>query len=214
MRVIEKQNLTGKTKFSSEWQEAIRKDLSEAKPVSLASFYQLCPRDETGKRVMEWAENRAADHTSHFITRLAYCRTEELRRWFVTHESDLFRFRWGFIKEEYPEEIQAFLATCGLNYEAISEEEKLERKDKLMAAAGFMSSVKFEDEKYYKVDTVANLIGLKPRFLSLGELAGGHGPRQSQKSLHRGRNGLHPLLRGAQPRDWGVQVTYTSIIGQ
>ena len=148
LRIIEKQNLSGKTKFSSDWQDAIRKDMNEAKPTPLASFFQLCPRAE-GKKVTEWEEHRMLDHTSHFITRLAYCRTEELRRWFVTHESHLFRYRWGCIKEDFPEEIQTFLQTCTLNYEAISEEEK---KEKLIAAAGYgMSSTKFEEEKYYEV---------------------------------------------------------------
>jgi len=151
LRIIEKQNLSGKTKFSSDWQEAIRRDLNEAKPTSLASFFQLCPRAE-GKRVSGWEEHRMLDHTSHFITRLAYCRTEELRRWFVTHESDLFRFRWGCVKEDFPEEIQTFLRTCGLDYEAISEEEKADKKEKLIAAAGYgISPAKFEEEKYYKV---------------------------------------------------------------
>ena len=151
LRIIEKQNLSGKTKFSSDWQEAIRKDLNEAKPTPLASFFQLCPRAE-GKKVIEWEKHRMLDHISHFIARLAYCRTEELRRWFVTHESDLFRFRWGCIKEDFAEEIQTFLRTCGLNYEAISEEEKENKREKLIAAAGYgISAIKFEEEKYYKV---------------------------------------------------------------
>ena len=38
--------------------------------------------------------NGFKDHASHFVLRLAYCRAEELRRWFLTHESELFKARF------------------------------------------------------------------------------------------------------------------------
>ena len=34
------------------------------------------------------------DHISHYILRMAYCQTEELRRWFLTNESILFKIRF------------------------------------------------------------------------------------------------------------------------
>jgi DNA primase large subunit len=38
----------------------------------------------------EFQEN---DNISHFICRLAYCRNEELRKWFITQETRLFSIR-------------------------------------------------------------------------------------------------------------------------
>ena len=36
---------------------------------------------------------RQNDNVSHFICRLAYCRNEELRKWFLTQETRLFQIR-------------------------------------------------------------------------------------------------------------------------
>ena len=38
---------------------------------------------------MQWK-----DAVSHFVLRLAYCRTEDLRRWFLQHECELFKSRF------------------------------------------------------------------------------------------------------------------------
>ena len=39
-------------------------------------------------------EERKRDHVSHFVLRLAFCRSEELRRRFVKAEGTLFKVRW------------------------------------------------------------------------------------------------------------------------
>ena len=152
LRVFEKQNLSGKAKFSEDWMNAVKDDLKKAKPLTLEAFYQLCDRIDGKNCKNTFMENRENDHVSHFILRLAYCRTEELRRWFVTHESDLFRFRWGLLKESAPEELEKFMNSSGLNYVPISDEEKADKRDKLIASAAYgFGTIKFDDEKYYKV---------------------------------------------------------------
>jgi len=45
--------------------------------------------------VVERLEFQENDNISHFICRLAYCRNEELRKWFITQETRLFSIRLG-----------------------------------------------------------------------------------------------------------------------
>ena len=62
-------------------------------------------------------EYRENDNVSHFICRLAYCRTEELRRWFVTQEQRLFEVR---LRDADPLLIKQLLEQkCGINYQTV-----------------------------------------------------------------------------------------------
>lgn len=50
--------------------------------------------------VQEDLRDPTIDEASHFILRLSYCQTEELRKWFLTQESDLFKHRLRALKDE------------------------------------------------------------------------------------------------------------------
>ncbi|BFZ00072.1 hypothetical protein BsWGS_03111 [Bradybaena similaris] len=77
-------------------------------------------RTKTGQPEKE-VENRQHDHVSHFILRLAYCRSEDLRRWFLIQELDLFRFR--FQMEDASSKAQ-FLTANNLRYKPVSKDER------------------------------------------------------------------------------------------
>lgn len=57
------------------------------------------------------------DHVSHFVCRLAYCRNDELRKWFVTQETRLFYYRLEFYEQD---DVLAFLqGKCSLTFEVL-----------------------------------------------------------------------------------------------
>lgn len=60
---------------------------------------------------------RQNDNISHFICRLAYCRNEELRKWFLTQESRLFNLRLQGTEAQRIKEI--ICSNFGLNYETV-----------------------------------------------------------------------------------------------
>ncbi|XP_015218762.2 DNA primase large subunit isoform X2 [Lepisosteus oculatus] len=62
-------------------------------------------------------EKRRKDHISHFILRLAYCQTEDLRRWFIQQEMDLFRHRFNVLHPKYKND---FLRHNNLKYEKLT----------------------------------------------------------------------------------------------
>lgn len=56
------------------------------------------------------------DQISHFILRLAYCRTHDLRQWFLEQEISLFKYRLDKIDVE---ERKVFMSANGLDYDVI-----------------------------------------------------------------------------------------------
>ncbi len=84
------------------------------------------------------------DLISHFILRLGFCRTEDLRRWFLTQECILFKARLDSMNEQ---EKHDFMYSNGVTFEPVSNEEKNEKAHLFLAAAGKTSTNDFPVHK-------------------------------------------------------------------
>ncbi|NWU34895.1 PRI2 primase, partial [Hylia prasina] len=93
-------------------------------------------------------EARRKDHISHFILRLAYCQSEDLRRWFLQQEMDLFRYRFNELTETL---MQKFLEHVNLSFEAIGEDVKNELVNELSASTPGFTLPKVKEQMFYKV---------------------------------------------------------------
>ncbi|XP_061425179.1 DNA primase large subunit isoform X3 [Lethenteron reissneri] len=105
-------------------------------------------RDSITLTEVDDQEPRKRDHISHFILRLAYCQSEDLRRWFIQQEMDLFRFRF---LQQMSESVTSFLNQNNLTYESLSKEEIKEYELKLTASTYGMSHHKVNESTFYKV---------------------------------------------------------------
>jgi len=95
------------------------------------------------------SEDQRKDLISHFILRIAYCRTEELRRWYLEKECQLLRFRLEKLSDLERSQV---MAANGLEYEMVSEEEKTARKDKLVGVSGVTEATFYGSAStFYKV---------------------------------------------------------------
>lgn len=87
------------------------------------------------------------DQVSHFILRLAYCRTEELRRWFLTQECSLMKYRLDSLSDE---ERADFMLSNGMGFDPVPNDEKMARREKLVELAG-VTPVSLLKTTFYKV---------------------------------------------------------------
>ncbi|NXE61353.1 PRI2 primase, partial [Calcarius ornatus] len=93
-------------------------------------------------------EARRKDHISHFILRLAYCQSEDLRRWFLQQEMDLFRYRFNELTESL---MQKFLEHVNLSFEAIGEDLKNQLANELSSSTPGFTLPKVKEQMFYKV---------------------------------------------------------------
>ncbi|XP_008136685.2 DNA primase large subunit [Eptesicus fuscus] len=93
-------------------------------------------------------EARRKDHISHFILRLAYCQSEDLRRWFIQQEMDLLRFRFSILPKD---KIQDFLKDSHLHFEAISKDEKTFPEKDIIASSFSLNETISDLESVYKI---------------------------------------------------------------
>ncbi|CAO3586147.1 unnamed protein product [Absidia cylindrospora] len=81
-------------------------------------------------------EERRKDHISHFVLRLAYCRSEESRDWFLRQEDALFKFRF---EQEMAEDRRLFLETANLDWKVVDPATKKELQQELERCARTIS---------------------------------------------------------------------------
>lgn len=62
-------------------------------------------------------EARRNDHIAHFILRLAYCQTDDLRNWFISKEVEFFKLRFTSLA---PESVKSILATNDFDFSLVS----------------------------------------------------------------------------------------------
>ncbi|KAF5275591.1 hypothetical protein FQA39_LY06703 [Lamprigera yunnana] len=161
LRILEQATQKGNRIYSQTWFDVVRGDLRKHKLMKFLYFLEL--RDEP---VM--LQSRRADHISHFILRLAYCRSDTLRSWFLTREMEWFKARFLTISEFKPEFVKKFLTSNDLTYNCISAEEKQYILPNLLQSTTGVDDV--STMKFYKVPftEVYNLVNNRKVFVKNG----------------------------------------------
>lgn len=145
LRTVERLNLSGQVKSSDEWMNKLYDDFAKHK------YFILNAEKSLEKKRADVEAARRRDHISHFILRLAYCRTEELRRWFIAHESDLFRARFIHCSRN-GSDIKNFMLSNNLHFTPISPEEMQSERENLMNGTYNISGVdQMEGRTFFKV---------------------------------------------------------------
>lgn len=119
-------------------------------------------------RTSNATDTKNKDIISHFVLRLVYCRTEELRRWFLQMETTLFRYRFRL---ETPEAQRMFMEECKLPYKAITTAEFEAVKDKLgQVARSLNQPLPNAESFFFKVpfEEVPELVSSRKIFLQRG----------------------------------------------
>ncbi|KAI0835705.1 DNA primase, large subunit [Hypoxylon sp. FL0890] len=123
------------------------------------------PLDSNSSSSSQLNAQRQKDHYSHFILRLAFASTEDLRRRFSRVETMLFRLR---LSEDSARERNAFIQSLNLDWEPVTKEEQDKYVSELSATSGLR---KGEEETWFKVDweRVPDLIEGRRVFLKAGK---------------------------------------------
>ena len=146
LRVMEKHASLSAPRGSDEWRTNIMADL---KNQGLEAYGNIRSKStKIGNENLTVLQNRARDHFSHFILRLAYCRTEDLRRWFIAQE--LYAFQWRCVLAS-DDELTLFMSEYELSFAEVSKEEKAQLAPDLLAVLQSQYQQRPDDDKYFKV---------------------------------------------------------------
>jgi DNA primase large subunit len=128
------------------------------------------PLDASSSPSTQLFAQRQKDHYSHFILRLAFASTEDLRRRFTRVESMLFKLRFNTDDQR---ERAVFVAGLDLDWEPVTEDEKREFATQLAATSGSYGrkGQNEDDGSWCKVDweRVPDLVEGRKVFVKAGK---------------------------------------------
>eukprot|EP00741_Cyanophora_paradoxa_P015128 tig00020848_g14599.t1 len=154
---------------------------------------------KVGAKDDERERQQRTDRLSHFILRLAYCGSEDNRRWFLKHESDLLRHRLNQEKAR-PDSFQAFLDEHGFKFPSISSDEYEALRENLE-----YDNPSAEKRVFYKVpfEEALELVSQRRVFLRSGFAYVLHKDLVSLVLLHyRAKLSKELTLLGARRNEW------------
>ncbi len=128
---------------NKEWAETV---VAQLRDQGLDSYIKL-DEHKMDQRLQYCFENRSKDHFSHFILRLAYCRTDDLRRWFIAQEVEAFKLRCFL----HNEDLSNFMKKNDLKFQEVDE---VEKKAILKDLTDAVNSHKFGKEVVHEVGSL------------------------------------------------------------
>lgn len=144
LRILEQATQKGHKIHSDDWKATVLEDLRKQK---LHKYLNLLNKSSDNLASLQ---ARRADHISHFILRLAYCRSENLRRWFLSRELEWFKLRF-VSKSSEPNYVASFLELNKLTYKAISADEQGNISQELYNCTFGVYDVALGGINFYKV---------------------------------------------------------------
>lgn len=164
LRILEQATLMGNKLYSPEWKIAI---IGYMKKDGLRNYINLI--QSTGANIDSDSDVtiRREDHISHFILRLCYCRSLDLRTWFVARETELFKLRFSNLTSEG---LRNFIKAYNLPYTPISEETKELIKEELLMSTYGYNFTDVESRDFFQVPCfeVCDLITKRMVYLKEG----------------------------------------------
>lgn len=129
------------------------------------------PLDNNTSKSSQLSAQRQKDHYSHFILRLAFASTEDLRRRFARVETTLFRLRL-LDPEASDFERREFISNLDLDWEEVSPAERSKYASELQALKDTRKKLEpTEEDNFFKVDwmRVPELVESRRVFLKGGK---------------------------------------------
>uniref|UniRef100_A0A8D8PA49 DNA primase large subunit n=1 Tax=Culex pipiens TaxID=7175 RepID=A0A8D8PA49_CULPI len=142
LRILEQATAKNVKIGSDEGRESILNEMNHAE---LKAYARLCSGNRNTDLDME---ARRRDYVSHFILRFAYCRSEELRRWFVTREMELFRLKFSGLSSQ---DVADFIEDFDMDYTPLTADERAEVKEGLYDSTGYQTVSQIDTMDFYKV---------------------------------------------------------------